>query len=404
MPRPRRDMVAPCCDPMPRSSPCSSPSVVVLSGRSAPAQVVPDLPRRGRRRAGRRGRRGPGHLDRRHERRGDRASWVARGCPTSTSSWTRAPPPSTHAPSASMTVTLPNHTGMVTGRRIEAATGGHGVTWNDDRLTPAPCRSAAGHDVASVFTAVDDAGGSTALFAAKTKFRLWTAVVARRDRPRRRSRVQRARWSTQAIADIADRPRDFRFLHLSSPDVAGHAHGWMSRPYLDAVRQVDELVGQVRRQRHRRPGAAAGTTILLTSDHGGHGAGHDERPAWSTTTAWLHGAGRRGRRGGRPLRDQRGLPRPGRPAHDLRHARPPVRNGMVANLALDLLGLPPVAGSEFDVTQDLDARAADSHASGHGLKRHAAGALRLLHHRPAPGRHRAGSRRDRDPASGRSRG
>ena len=33
--------------------------------------------------------------------------------------------------------------------------------------------------------------------------------------------------------------------------------------------------------------------------------------------------------------------------------RPPVRNGMIANLALDLLGLAPVDDSEFDVAQDL---------------------------------------------------
>ena len=33
--------------------------------------------------------------------------------------------------------------------------------------------------------------------------------------------------------------------------------------------------------------------------------------------------------------------------------RPPVRNGMIANLALDLLDLPAVEGSEFDVQMDL---------------------------------------------------
>ena len=53
-----------------------------------------------------------------------------------------------------MTVTLPNHTGMVTGRRVEAARGGHGVTWNvQTTQTVRP-------GVESVFTSIADAGGT----------------------------------------------------------------------------------------------------------------------------------------------------------------------------------------------------------------------------------------------------
>src|SRR5690349_9475497 len=172
-----------------------------------------------------------------------------------------------------MTVTLPNHTGMVTGRRIEAATGGHGVTWNDDRSTPSTVQAAAGHDVGSVFSAVDAAGGSTALFAAKTKFSLW-----QRSWPDAIDRTT-INMNNSALVDqlIADLPqdRDFRFLHLSPPDVAGHAHGWMSRPYLRAVRQPDALVGRVVKAVNADPARKAGTTIMLTSDHGGHGPSHD---------------------------------------------------------------------------------------------------------------------------------
>ncbi|MCW2815847.1 MAG: hypothetical protein JWN84_3302, partial [Nocardioides sp.] len=72
-----------------------------------------------------------------------------------------------------LTDTLPNHTSMVTGRRIDRTRGGHGVTWNDDRLRPRTVQRAAGHPVESLFTRVDARGGSAALFAAKTKFRLW---------------------------------------------------------------------------------------------------------------------------------------------------------------------------------------------------------------------------------------
>ena len=49
---------------------------------------------------------------------------------------------------AERSVTLPNHVGMVTGRRIDAAHGGHGVTWNSDRAHDTVQR-AAGSEVAS---------------------------------------------------------------------------------------------------------------------------------------------------------------------------------------------------------------------------------------------------------------
>ena len=70
-----------------------------------------------------------------------------------------------------MTKTLPNHTGMLTGRRIEAKKGGHGIDFNSDHGTTV--HQEAGQYVASVFDVVHDRGGRTALFSAKTKFELY---------------------------------------------------------------------------------------------------------------------------------------------------------------------------------------------------------------------------------------
>src|SRR6478752_10177501 len=63
-------------------------------------------------------------------------------------------------------VTLPNHTSMMTSRRISRAHGGHGVTWDDD-LPGRTVRLAAGHPVSSVFNVVSASGGRTALFSTK---------------------------------------------------------------------------------------------------------------------------------------------------------------------------------------------------------------------------------------------
>lgn len=250
-----------------------------------------------------------------------------------------------------MTVTLPNHTGMVTGRRIDAATGGHGVDWNDDRPTPSTVQAAAGHDVASVFTAVDAAGGSTAVFAAKTKFSLW-----QRSWPDAIDRttidLDNSALVDQLVEDL-ERDRDFRFLHLSLPDNAGHEHGWMSRPYLRAVRKSDALVGRVVAAVNADAARKAGTTILLTSDHGGRGPSHSDVRELDNYRIVFMARGAAVDRGVDLYAINPTYKDPGtrRTVYGMR--RPPVRNAMVANLALDLLDLPAVEGSEFDVELDL---------------------------------------------------
>lgn len=250
-----------------------------------------------------------------------------------------------------MTVTLPNHTGMVTGRRIDAASGGHGVTWNDDRLTPNTVQQAAGHDVGSVFSVVAAAGGSTALFAAKTKFTLWP-----RSWPDAIDRTtidaNNSALADELIADL-DQDRDFRFLHLSPPDVVGHAHGWMSKPYLRAVRRTDALVGRVVKAVNADPVRRARTTILLTSDHGGHGPAHSDPTLLDDYRIVFMARGAAVDRGVDLYAINPTYKDPGTRRTRYGMRRPPVRNGMIANLALDLLDLPAVAGSEFDAEMDL---------------------------------------------------
>lgn len=251
------------------------------------------------------------------------------------------------------TITLPNHTGMVTGRRIDAATGGHGVTWNDDRLSPATVQQAADHDVDSVFSVVHDAGGSSAVFASKTKFSLWqrswpegvdeSLIIA-----------NNGRLVTTLERDLASTPRTFRFLHLSRTDVIGHAKGFMSRPYLRAVRRVDALVGRAVKAVTSDPALKASTAIILTSDHGGLGANHDVAQSLANyrIAFMVRGPGVDAGADLYALNPDYRNPGRGRPGYA--RTRQPVRNGAVANLSLDLLGLPPVPGSEHDAAQDLD--------------------------------------------------
>ena len=251
-----------------------------------------------------------------------------------------------------LTITLPNHTGMLTGRRVARDRNGHGVTWNDD-LPGATVQQGAGHPVGSVFGVVHRAGRSTALFSTKTKFSLfnrsWGHAIDRFHVDERQTQLVRS-----ARRDLANRHRAFTFLHLSLPDRAGHAHGFMSPAYLDAVRRTDGLLGKVLATIRNHPGLTRNLTVVLTADHGGAGPDHSDPRKLANYrvpfVAWGAGV-----RAGNlyDLNPDYVNPGSGRPTYA---GAQPVRNGDVANLSTDLLGLGAVPGSELDTAQNLDVR------------------------------------------------
>jgi predicted AlkP superfamily pyrophosphatase or phosphodiesterase len=250
------------------------------------------------------------------------------------------------------TITLPNHTGMLTGRRIDKDSGGHGVTWNDDR-PGTTVQQGAGHPVASVFSVVHRAGRGTALFSTKAKFSLfdrsWGRAIDRFRVDERQAALVRS-----ARQDLVDHRRAFTFLHISLPDRAGHEHGFMSARYLDAVRRTDRLVGKVLATIDHHRALKRKLVVILTADHGGRGASHsDPRRLANYRVPFLAWGPRVAARNLYRLNPD--YADPGRTLPDYA-GRQPVRNGDVANLATDLLGLRAVPGSELDAAQNLDVR------------------------------------------------
>ena len=61
---------------------------------------------------------------------------------------------------------------------------------------------------------------------------------------------------------------DFAFVYLGYADIAGHGYGWMSEPYLEGIANADRCIGQVIGV------LPADSTIIVTSDHGGHDHTH----------------------------------------------------------------------------------------------------------------------------------
>lgn len=244
------------------------------------------------------------------------------------------------------TVTLPNHTSMVTGERIDAGAGGHGVDWNTERAG----RAAPG--VSSVFSVIDAAGRSSAVLAGKSKFVTWDRswpgtiddlVIA----------GDESALTDRALAEVRE-GTDLTFLHLRGPDLAGHLTGWGSAPYAAAVAAADAEIGRLVDAIAGDPDLADEMVVVVTADHGGMpGTPHHEDPAAPADytvpfVAWGAGVA---------VGDLYDLnpdyadPGSGRPSYD---GPQPVRNGDVANLVTAILGLRTVPGSEVGAAQELD--------------------------------------------------
>jgi hypothetical protein len=247
------------------------------------------------------------------------------------------------------TVTLPNHTSMVTSRRVDAAQGGHGVTWNHDssqKVVPG---------TGSMFSAVADAGGSSAAYVGKSKFEMWGRSWPGTITPLEIDE-DRSALVADAVDDLRSQHHDLVFVHLAGPDRAGHAEGWGSAAYLDAVEQADADIDSLLSAIEDDPALAASFEVVVTADHGGtpgtteHGDRHAAVDYTIPFVVWGPGITPGDLYDLNPDYLDPGTAQPG-------YAGPqPVRNGDVANLVTDLLELPPVDGSELDAAHDLDVR------------------------------------------------
>ncbi len=76
-----------------------------------------------------------------------------------------------------------------------------------------------------------------------------------------------ARLSAQAISYLTQKP-DFMFLYLGHTDIMGHAYGWMSEAYLQAVSEADSYIASL------IPVLSETCLLVIASDHGGHQQSH----------------------------------------------------------------------------------------------------------------------------------
>lgn len=272
------------------------------------------------------------------------------------------------------TITLPNHTAMITGRFVEGEAG-HGWTKNDEPASDETLAKKRGSYVAGIFDVAHDRGFATALYTGKPKFVLyeqtWDAHdgaldTVGSDEGRDKLDVFVCEPKTDALVarfvdDLAATPkRTLYFLHFATTDLTAHAHGWDVTPgskYMQAVQRVDAALAQILDTIDSAEALRGRTAIVLTADHGGGAPfrSHDQKHMWVDYiipfVVWTGTGGARAELYDLNVatRADPGLKQPPRDFTGL----PPIRNGDAGNLALALLGLPAVPGSTIGAKQDL---------------------------------------------------
>lgn len=286
---------------------------------------------------------------------------------------------------ADWTITLPNHTDMLTGLPVEDSSGPAGVTghhWRENGIPQAEqtLHSTAGRYISSVFDVAHDHGFHTALIAEKAKFilydRTWNDVHGAPDLVAPDNgkdkidfalypadddhRLLPAEAADAALRELAAAPQSLVFLHFAEPDFAGHEFGWdltSESQYLQAVIQVDAQLARILDGIAQTPTLAGNTAIILTSDHGGgvpH-LSHTKPQFWVNYIIpfiiWTGDARASGDlyENNAATRQDPSLWAPPTQTDDL----PPIRNGDMGNVALQLLGLPAIKDSCFNADQRL---------------------------------------------------
>lgn len=272
--------------------------------------------------------------------------------------------------------TVPNHATMFTGRPVlqppgQANTVHHG--YNNNFPGAADTLHNAGNAnvpyKASMFDVAHDYGRATAFYAGKTRLgicdRSFNAVHGAPDLIGGDDGQDKIDFSS--VTDVAGTsisnevnlllsdltsgtPKHYSFIHIAEPDLTGHSFGWGSAHWSNAVRNVDAQIGRILAAIDSSAVLSNQTALVITADHGGGGVtvnGHTESSHITNYTVplFIRGPGLAGGTDLYSLFANRG--HPGTNRTDYNTQPQPLRNGDASNLALSLLGLPPIPGSSL---------------------------------------------------------
>jgi predicted AlkP superfamily pyrophosphatase or phosphodiesterase len=175
--------------------------------------------------------------------------------------------------------TLPSHAAMLSGVDVDQ----HGLTWNNWRPSRGYIKAP------TIFGEAEEHGMKTAMFVGKFKLRhiATPGTVDVFERPGYLCK----RVSEEAAGYLVAEKPPLAFVHFSDPDDAGHAAGWESARYYDAIAATDRCLGTIL-EALDKAGLTDDTLIIISADHGGHNHTHTGAHAVDREIPWIaHGPG-----------------------------------------------------------------------------------------------------------------
>lgn len=174
----------------------------------------------------------------------------------------------------SPSLTLPSHVSMFTGVDPKV----HGINWNFWNPLYGPVR------VSTAFSIVKASGLSTAIFAAKDKFKhlnvpgsLDIFSIKNNDA---------SSVAAEASSYITSNTPAFSLIHLPDADYAGHSSGWDGSEQQRAFAKVDEAIGKII-QTVETIYAGKNYVVIVTADHGGSGRTHGSSSDEDSLIPWI---------------------------------------------------------------------------------------------------------------------
>ena len=275
---------------------------------------------------------------------------------------------------ADMTVTLPNHTSMITGRGVKGLNGHNWTSNGTPKLREQLHRNKKKY-LESIFDVAHDHGLRTGLYASKVKFLLYDRSYSERwaradttGKDNGKDKIDRYLHldNTEKLIDeylkaVRESPYQLSMIHLRDTDSAGHAHGWDIKdgsPYLEALIKLDGLIGKILDEVESHPDLKGDTCLIVTTDHGGRleTKTHTDSTHKLNYTIPFYVWGPGVQAGGELYEMNPGKRKPPEEGINPKYnkvALPPIRNGDAGNLALSMLGLPAIKGSTINARQDL---------------------------------------------------